>query len=206
MSISSVGSGYTNPYQPLTFNSADTNADGALSLDEFSAIGKNVPGGNNGLSSQDAQSLFSAIDTNADGSISKTEAKTAFDKLSSAVQGQLLNLQEQSDSQTTPSTDGSTSQSGVKGAGHHGHHHGKHASASTTGDPTSSDPLLTAASSTDPTSTDPNATNSTSSDPFLSQVVGGASSLFMQAVSAYTNPVGTASDIVNQLLADLKAA
>lgn len=206
MSISSVGSGSTNPYQRPTFDTTDTNGDGALSLDEFSAIGQNVPGGNNGLSSQDVQSLFSAIDTNNDGSISKTEAKTAFDKLSSAVQGQLLNVQEQSGNQASPSTDDSTSQSGVKAAGHHGHHHHGHASASTTTDPTSSDPLLSAASSTDPTSTDPNATNSTSSDPFLSQVASGAGSLFMQAVSAYTNPVGTASDIVNQLLADLKAA
>ena len=103
MSISSVGSSSSQQYQPLSFNTADTDQDGSLSLDEFSAIGQNVPGGNNGLDSSGIQKLFSAIDADGDGKISPTEAKTAFDKLSSAVQSQLLGVQEQSGGGAPPS-------------------------------------------------------------------------------------------------------
>src|SRR5690242_14073984 len=95
MSISGVGLVPTQ-HKSRTFDSTDTNADGALSLDEFSAIGQNVQGGSNGLGSDSIQSLFSAIDTDSDGKISKTEAKTAFDKLSNALQSLLLGVQEQS--------------------------------------------------------------------------------------------------------------
>jgi Ca2+-binding EF-hand superfamily protein len=101
MSISSVGLAQTQ-HKWRTFDSTDTNGDGALSLDEFSAIGQNVQGGSNGLGSDNIQSLFSAIDTDSDGKISKTEAKTAFDKLSTAMQSQLLQIQEQSGGGQSP--------------------------------------------------------------------------------------------------------
>jgi Ca2+-binding EF-hand superfamily protein len=122
----------------LSFDSADTDQNGSLSLDEFSAIGKNVPRGKNGLGDNDIQSLFSAIDTDGDGQISKTEAKTAFDKLSQALQSQLLNVQEQlgsgppspptaGDIFTQADTDGNGSLSldefKAAAASHHRHHH-----------------------------------------------------------------------------------
>ena len=101
MSISSVGLAQTQ-HKWRTFDSTDTNGDGALSLDEFGAIGQNVQGGSNGLGSDSIQSLFSAIDTDSDGKISKTEAKTAFDKLSNAMQSQLLSVQEQAGRGSSP--------------------------------------------------------------------------------------------------------
>jgi Ca2+-binding EF-hand superfamily protein len=94
MSVSSVGLA-SNQYQWPTFNSTDTDGDGELSLGEFSAVGQNVQGGSNGLDSDSIQQIFSAIDTDGDGKISRSEATSAFDKLSSAVQSGLLGAQEQ---------------------------------------------------------------------------------------------------------------
>lgn len=245
MSISSVGTGSYSPYQRPTFDSSDTNDDGALSLDEFGAIGKNVPGGKNGLGSNDIQNLFSAIDSDGDGSITKTEAKSAYDKLSSAVQSQLLGVQEQSGQQSflggifadadTDSSgalsldefkaaaqgggqdaqaptdsdlknifnsidankDGSISPGELKAAAKHGHHHHgpPPATASTdsqTPDQAATDPLLAALSSSDPSS--------------AQQGADKVNGLFLQAVSAYTDPVGSASNVVGRLLDALKEA
>ena len=163
MSIGSVGSSCCSPYQRPTFDSTDKNGDGALSLDEFSAIGKNVPGGKNGLTGNDIQSLFSAIDADGDGSITKTEAKSAYDKLSSAVQGQLLGVQEQSGQPSGDNSlkaifdsidsnkDGSISQDELKASGHHHHHHGGAPPLEATTDSSSTDQTA-ATSATDPLS------------------------------------------------------
>lgn len=112
MSISSVSS-LQSQQQWLTFQQADTDNDDALSLQEFSADGQNVPGGISSLDSSSVQSLFSAIDSDGNGEISRSEATSAFQKLSSALQGTLLGTQEQMGSPTTSSmfasadTDGS---------------------------------------------------------------------------------------------------
>lgn len=95
MSISSVASG-SNPYHWPSFKSADTDGDDSLSLAEFGAAGQNMPGGLSSLDNSAVQNLFSAIDADGDGKISRSEAKSAFDKLSNAVQSQLLGVQEQS--------------------------------------------------------------------------------------------------------------
>lgn len=96
MSISGVGGAY-NPLQWPSFSSTDTDGDDELSLQEITAAGQNLPsGGINGLSSDGLQQLFSAIDGDGDGKISRTEAKSAFDKLTNALQSTLLGAQEQS--------------------------------------------------------------------------------------------------------------
>lgn len=95
MSINGVASGQ-NPYRWPSFQSADTDGDNSLSLAEFGAAGQNVPGGLSSLDNSSLQNLFSAIDADGDGKISRTEATTAFDKLSNAMQSQLLGVQEQS--------------------------------------------------------------------------------------------------------------
>jgi Ca2+-binding EF-hand superfamily protein len=100
--------------QWLTFQSADTDNDDALSLQEFSAAGQNMPGGIGSLDSSSVQSLFSAIDGNGDGSISRSEATSAFQKLSSALQGTLLGTQEQTGS---PSPSGMFASADTDGSG-----------------------------------------------------------------------------------------
>ena len=59
MSVSSVGS-LQSQQQWLTFQSVDSDNDDALSLQEFSAAGQNMPGGIGSLDSSSVQSLFSA--------------------------------------------------------------------------------------------------------------------------------------------------
>jgi Ca2+-binding EF-hand superfamily protein len=97
MSVSNV-SALQSQQQWLSFQSVDTDNDDALSLQEFSAAGQNMPGGISSLDSSSVQSLFSAIDSDGDGKISRSEATSAFEKLSSALQGTLLGTQEQAGS------------------------------------------------------------------------------------------------------------
>jgi Ca2+-binding EF-hand superfamily protein len=101
MSISSLGL-TTNQLQWPTFASSDTNGDGSISLQEFTAAGQNLPGSINSLGNDAVQNLFSAIDADGDGQISRSEATSAFDKLSSAIQNQLLQVQEQGQSAAQP--------------------------------------------------------------------------------------------------------
>ena len=62
------------------FANTDSNSDGSVSLDEFSAsdAAKN-------LSSDQLQSLFSTIDSDSDGSISETESSDFLDSLKSGL-------------------------------------------------------------------------------------------------------------------------
>ena len=62
------------------FGATDTNGDGSVSLDEFSAD----PAAQ-GVSSSDMQQLFNMIDTNGDGSISASESSSFLDKVRQAV-------------------------------------------------------------------------------------------------------------------------
>jgi Ca2+-binding EF-hand superfamily protein len=113
MSVSSVGS-LQSQQQWLTFQSVDSDNDDALSLQEFSAAGQNMPGGIGSLDSSSVQSLFSAIDSDGNGQISRSEATSAFQKLSSALQGTLLGTQEQTGS---PSPAGMFASADTDGSG-----------------------------------------------------------------------------------------
>jgi Ca2+-binding EF-hand superfamily protein len=62
------------------FAATDTNGDGSVSLDEFSAD----PAAKS-LSSSNVQQLFNLIDSNGDGSISQTESSEFLDKVRQAV-------------------------------------------------------------------------------------------------------------------------
>jgi len=121
----------------LSFNDADSDKDGSLNLDEFSKIGNNLPGGNNSLSQNDIQNIFKTIDTDQNGSISKTEAKAAYDKITQAMQSNMVQMQEQFGQAQQPSPgdlfakadtngDGQLSLDEFKAAAKHGHHHHHH--------------------------------------------------------------------------------
>ena len=62
------------------FTATDTNGDGSVSLDEFSAD----PAAQS-LSTSNVQQLFSLIDSNGDGSISQTESSAFLDQVRQAV-------------------------------------------------------------------------------------------------------------------------
>lgn len=102
--ISGCRGGYM-PMQRLSFDDADTDDDDSLSLDEFSAVGKNLPAGKNVLSDDQIKSLFDSIDTDQNGTISKAEAKSAYDKITDAMQNNLIKLQERFDRPPPPSPD-----------------------------------------------------------------------------------------------------
>jgi hypothetical protein len=195
MSISSVGPGSSQQYQSLTFASADTDQSDSLSLDEFSAIGQNLPAGNGGPDSAGIQKLFSAIDTDGDGQISKAEGKTAFDKLSTAMQGRLLDAQEKS---------GASAPAGADAPAAH-RHHGHHAKAADKdGQPV--DPLQSLLDSiSEDDSGAATAIPAPSSDESKASSDTDPNSLFAQAVAAYTGPSST-PDVLDQLLATLQTA
>src|SRR3954468_9295299 len=93
--LGGCGGAYPAQSRRLSFDKTDSDQSGDISLDEFSALGQKVPGGKRDLDQDALKSLFSAIDSDGNGAISRTEAKTAYDKLSQAMQSQLLTAQEQ---------------------------------------------------------------------------------------------------------------
>jgi len=123
---------FTNKINDL-FSKADTSGDGALSLGEFSAAVKNLPGSTSSTGNNDPSSLFKAIDKNGDGSVSKDELSSYVKAQVTQAQTALLNLQELFN--------------GTQGTqGHRRHHH--HANSLTPTDTTGqsstpTDPLST---------------------------------------------------------------
>lgn len=129
--------GLVPPMQRLSFDSADSDSDGSLSLNEFKAVGKDLPTGKNVPGDDDVRNVFSAIDTDQNGAISKAEAKAAYDKVTEAMQGNLLKLQEQLEQPPAPpppspeglmvkadsNADGTLSLDEFKGAAAKHHHH-----------------------------------------------------------------------------------
>jgi Ca2+-binding EF-hand superfamily protein len=81
------------------FSKADSDGSGALSLDEFSAIGQNLPGGKN--DSSKIQSMFSKLDTDGSGDLSQAEMEAGKPPMPPDMVQSLLSLQE-SEQQTDP--------------------------------------------------------------------------------------------------------
>jgi Ca2+-binding EF-hand superfamily protein len=232
MSISALGSAASSLQWP-SFQTTDTDNDDALSLQEITAAGQNLPpGGINGLDSDSLQTLFSAIDTDGDGKISKTEAKTASDKLSTAMQGALLGAQEHAGQPPSPSemfakadVDGSGGLSfdEFKAAAPNAANAGDDklkalfGSLDKNSDGTISQDEMKAArphghhrhppppeSTQSADSTNLTADGETS---VLTQAANGAGSLLLQAADAYGSAAGfSAADLVNELAGILKAA
>lgn len=73
------------------FQKADVNGDKGISLEEFTEVGKKLPGGGQ---AKDASELFSKIDTDGNGSLTKDEMKTFEDRMSSQMQSMMLQMQE----------------------------------------------------------------------------------------------------------------
>ena len=60
------------------FAKADTNGDGSLNLDEFKAMRKNMPGGNNvSVNDDKVTEMFNKIDSDHDGKITQPEIEAA---------------------------------------------------------------------------------------------------------------------------------
>lgn len=63
------------------FAKADSDGDGGLSLDEFKAMGKNMPGGKNVSATDDKVSeMFKKIDGDQDGKVTQSELEAAHRK------------------------------------------------------------------------------------------------------------------------------
>jgi Ca2+-binding EF-hand superfamily protein len=214
--ISSLGS---QDLQSL-FSAIDANSDGQISRGEatsaFSKLSNAVQSQLLGVQEQSGplspQSLFASADTDGSGGLSIDEFKASVtqnlpDGATAPNDDQLQSAFNKIDT----NGDGQLSQSELKAA-HHGHHHHGGPPPSQTSDSSNTDsifgpdPFSTATSSTssadatDPN--DPNATASTSPTALPTDL----NSLLLQAVSAYTDPIGTASNVVNQVLDALKAA
>lgn len=74
------------------FSKADTNGDKALSLQEFQEAGKNLPMGK-GMTADKAREAFGKIDSDGDGSLSQTEMRGFTDRMSSQMQGAMIDMQ-----------------------------------------------------------------------------------------------------------------
>lgn len=96
MQVSSSGAAAnTQGFQQLRyemFSKLDSDASGALSLDEFSAIGQNLPGGKN--DSSKIQSRFSELDTDGSGDLSAAELEVGKPPVPPDMAQSLLALQE----------------------------------------------------------------------------------------------------------------
>ena len=97
MQVSSVSASYyMQQMQQTMFQKADSNNDGSLSLDEFSAAGpEKNSGSSSAANTARAEKLFKSIDTDGDGSVSENEMSTFMSKLSSETQSSVISLQQQ---------------------------------------------------------------------------------------------------------------
>ena len=104
--VGSVGVGGFPPglsglggHKSLSFDRVDTNGDGSISLDEFTAAMTKLPStadnSANSAGSTTAGDLFNQIDTDGDGAISKDEASAFRSKISAEIQAMLLLSQAQ---------------------------------------------------------------------------------------------------------------
>lgn len=80
--------------KPPSFNQIDANNDGTVSLEEFKAAAKYLPGPAASAESETPDELFARIDTDGDGLISKDEATSFRSKFSAQVQALMLQIQE----------------------------------------------------------------------------------------------------------------
>jgi Ca2+-binding EF-hand superfamily protein len=82
--------------QQAMFQKADTDADGSLTLDEFTAVGPEKNAGEaSSAEKAKAQKVFKSIDTDGDGNASETEMSAFMSKLSSQTQSSVISLQQQ---------------------------------------------------------------------------------------------------------------
>lgn len=105
-SIGSVGGFRPPPPKPPSFENVDSNSDGSLSLDEFSAAAPK------GADSSKTEDLFKSIDSDSDGSISKDESdafKAKAEKAQQSLQSFLFGLQSNQTDQASDSADTSDS-------------------------------------------------------------------------------------------------
>lgn len=80
--------------QQSMLQKADKDADGSLTLDEFSAVGSEKNSGRTSSADQArAEKLFKSIDADSDGKASESELGSFFSKLSSENQSSLIALQ-----------------------------------------------------------------------------------------------------------------
>ncbi len=111
-SISGVGGGHRPPPpKPPSFDTLDSDASGALSLDEFKA---GAPKGTDSVkASARSEELFKAIDSDSDGSVTKEESdafKAKAEKAQQTLQSFLFGLQSEGTSQTEKASDSSDSE------------------------------------------------------------------------------------------------
>lgn len=97
MQISGASSSpYLQQLQQSLFQKADTNTDGSLTLDEFTATGSEKSAGSASTTDKaKAEKLFKSIDANGDDKVSGDELGSFFTKLSSSTQSSLLQIQQQ---------------------------------------------------------------------------------------------------------------
>ena len=101
--VGSVGVGGFPPsmcgvggHKSLSFDRVDTDSNGAISLEEFTAALSKLPAPADSAGSDNkADELFNQIDTNGDGAISKDEASAFQSKVSAQIQAMMLLIQEQ---------------------------------------------------------------------------------------------------------------
>lgn len=74
------------------FQKADANGDSALSVQEFQQAGSKIPMGKE-LSADKAKEIFGKADSDGNGSLSKDEMRALGDRMSSEMQGAMVNLQ-----------------------------------------------------------------------------------------------------------------
>lgn len=113
MQVSSFGAaqnvqGFQQLRQQM-FSKADSDGSGALSLDEFMAVGQNLPSGKNDSSA--IKSKFSELDTDGSGDVSQAEMEAGKPPMPPDMTNALLSLQE-ADSQSDPFTEADTDSSG----------------------------------------------------------------------------------------------
>jgi Ca2+-binding EF-hand superfamily protein len=85
------GPGGLNHLRQELFGKLDANQSGGIEETEFV---EGLTGQNSELSAEAAKKVFAAFDSDSDGVLSEQEFKTGFQRLSSAVKGTLIGLQE----------------------------------------------------------------------------------------------------------------
>lgn len=86
------------------FSKSDANGDGGLDIDEFKAMGKNLPAGKSDQANGDKTAeVFAKIDTDGDGKITQSEMEAAKPEPKGPPPGMLLQIQEDAGSSSSSS-------------------------------------------------------------------------------------------------------